>query len=81
MDKWSKVDVIGYIMFPDVDVDEYIDYVRKTFYLGDVRYELENRHFPPGLVLRDEYGTIAMVARDRKSLVKLELEHGLQTVR
>lgn len=81
MDKWSKVDVIGYIMFPDVDVDEYLDYVRKTFYLGDVMYELENRHFPPGLVLRDECGTIAMVARDRKSLVKLELEHGLQTVR
>lgn len=64
----GKIDIVGYIMFPEVDLNEYWDYVRKSFYIVEIRKGLEFGAFPPGLVMRDCYGRLAIVEKDRKTL-------------
>jgi hypothetical protein len=65
------VEVVGYIRVPGVEVDEYFDFNFKRFTLLDVKLGLDNGSFPPGLVFRDKYGTIAVVDLDRRTLKRL----------
>lgn len=64
--------VIGYIAQPDIDLNEYYDWTGKTLRILDLRLGLERDNFPPGLALRDQYGTIAVVRKDRRTLAKIQ---------
>lgn len=69
----TLVDIIGYIIYPDVDLDEYKDYMHKRFRADNIALDLHNGNLPPGLVLRDETGKIAMVCRNRYNLQEMRL--------
>jgi hypothetical protein len=71
MDKSHIVEVVGYIRFPDVDVNEYFDFNFKSFWLRDLKLGLENGIFPPGLIFRYHYNLLAVVDYDRKTLKRL----------
>ena len=68
------VDIVGKIPVDGVQADEYYDYIGRRFRLADIDQDLKNGNMPPGLVLRDAYGTIAIVAKDRHSLMRLEIK-------
>ena len=61
----------GYIIRPGVDLLEYADYYGKAYRLEDIDRDLEARNLPPGLILRNDNGGLAMVADDRMRLVDL----------
>ena len=68
------IDTIGYIPINCVDRAEYYDYVHKVYRLDDIKCDLANGNMPPGLVLCDQYGVMAYVARDRRHLERLVLK-------
>ena len=61
----------GYVVWPGVDLLEYADYRDKTYRLADVKNDLEAGNMPPGLLLRDDFGNLAMVSGNRRGLVAL----------
>ncbi len=67
----KTVQIIGYVMCKNVDVNEYFDFIRKSFWIEDIKNGLENAVFPPGLVMRDWRGTVAVVDHDRRTLKRL----------
>lgn len=68
-----EIEVIGYIRYPNTDWNEYWDFVRAKLRFLDVVEGLEHGIFPPGLVLKDRKGTVAIVNPDRRSLRKFNL--------
>lgn len=68
------IDIIAYIPINGVDRAEYYDYVHKVYRLDDIKCDLANGNMPPGLVLCDQYGVMAYVARDRRHLERLVLK-------
>lgn len=67
----SRVEFVGYIMIPQVDINEYWDFVRRSLPLKEVKVGLEMGVFPPGLVMKDMYNNLAIVDHDRRTLKKL----------
>lgn len=66
----AVVNIVGYVAQPGVDRNEYYDWTGRTLRLLDVKLGLQNDNFPPGLVLRDEYGVTAVVCSDRSTLAR-----------
>lgn len=58
-------------MFPNVDINEYWDFVRKDMMLAEVKQGLELGIFPPGLIMKGNYNNLAIVDHDRKTLKRL----------
>ena len=69
--KSGKIYFCGYIMYPGVDVNEYWDFIRKEMMLVEVKKGLEMGVFPPGLVLKDAFGQVGIVDRDRRTVKRL----------
>ena len=61
----------GYIIRPGVDLLEYAEFYGAKFCLDDIDRDLEARNLPPGLILRNDNGGLAMVADDRAQLIDL----------
>ena len=56
----------GYIQHPGHERADYLDWVDVVFRdADDVRREIECGNLPPGLVLRDDKGTVAVVGNFR----------------
>ncbi len=71
MNDLELVNIIGYITQPDIDRNEYYDWIGKQLRILDVRLGLQNCNFPPGLVFRDQYGHTAIVRSDRSTLSRM----------
>lgn len=72
--RYDIVEVIGYIIFAGVDLDEYWNYSGRVLYYGDILDGLECGLFPPGLIFGSDKGGIEMVARGRRTLCRLAFE-------
>lgn len=69
-----SVDIVGFVPIDGVEIDEYRDYLFKRFRVCDLKIELENGNMPPGLAIRDHYGVVALVAKNRRELRRFELK-------
>lgn len=60
----SDIRFVGYIEQPGVDVGEYGVVFERSWSFERVADALERKTLPPGVVLRDDYGTTAIVQQD-----------------
>ncbi len=61
---FSPVFYAGYVIEPGVPLEDYQDYYGKQLRMADIAMDLKNGNLPVGLVLRDSYGTTAIVTAE-----------------
>lgn len=64
------LDVVGYIMFPNIDTCEYRHYVARRIRYCEIESGLSLGVYPPGLIFNSPAG-LEMVDRARRNLLKI----------